>query len=98
MLTNKNINYNGRSIAAINRDGELWFDAAEAGKGLGFKDDRAANRVLDLYRNFQSEFTSADVGFILDEHFFSASGIWLLAFAANTNKARAFARWVQASN
>ena len=91
----RTLNYNKRELTAIEHQGQLWFDAAQAGKGLGFKDDRSVNRVLDLYENFMSEFTRADVGFILDEPFFTPSGIWLLAFAANTNKARAFAQWAK---
>ena len=91
----RTLTYNKQELRAIEHQGQLWFDAAQAGKGLGFKDDRAVNRVLDLYENFMGEFTAADVGFVISEHVFSPSGIWLLAFAANTNKARAFAQWAK---
>ena len=99
------VDYHGQQLTAIERDGEPWFTATVVGRELGYTKANARIGVSNLYQRHKDEFSEADTGVIKlitnsqggspNTRLFSLSGIILLGFLSNTDRAKQFRRWAK---
>lgn len=82
----------GRTLRAIERDGEPWFVAADICKALGVKDASAAIKAADLDETEFSHFKSGKTG--RPALITSESGLYALVMASRKPQARDFRKWV----
>ena len=97
------VDYHGQQLTAIDRDGQPWFTSAVIGRELGYNEANARQAVTKLFNRHIDEFSGADVGEAKlstpggnqDMRLFSLSGIILLGFLSNTDRAKKFRRWAK---
>ena len=99
------VDYHGQQLTAIDRNGQPWFTAAVVGRELGYTKANARIGVANLYNRHRDEFSDSDTGVIKlitnplggnpSTRIFSLSGIMLLGFFSNTDRAKQFRQWAK---
>ena len=98
------VDYHGQQLTAIDRDGQPWFTSAVIGRELGYNAANARQAVNKLFSRHIDEFSGADVVEVKltsnsrgnpNTRLFSLSGIILLGFLSNTDRAKQFRRWAK---
>ena len=94
--------FNGTPIQIIDRDGQKWLTAEQAGRCLGYDESHARNRVTKIYERHGDEFSESDsIAVKLTANsrgnpttrIFSATGCIKLGFFANSQRAKEFRAW-----
>lgn len=93
--------FHGTPISIVERDGQKWLTAEQAGLCLGYDESNARNRVTKIYERHADEFTDEDTyavkmtakGQGRTLRIFSATGCIKLGFFANTVRAKDFRAW-----
>jgi len=94
--------FHGTSISIIERDGQKWLTAEQAGRALGYSADLARISTIKLYNRHEEEFTDAETCVVKlttgsrgeqRTRIFSATGCIKLGFFANTRQSKKFRHW-----
>ena len=93
--------FHGTSISIIERDGQRWLTADQAGRALGYEEGNTRKGVLKIYERHIDEFTGLDTCVVKlttqgqgrDTRIFSATGCIKLGFFANTRQSKKFRHW-----
>lgn len=92
--------FEGTAFEVIDRDGQIWLQAADIARALGYA---SADAISRIYRRNAAEFTSSmseTVNLTVSGNIqktiriFSLRGAHLLGMFAKTDLAQAFRRWV----
>ncbi len=96
------VEFHGTSISIIERDGQKWLTAEQAGRALGYEEGNSRKSVVNMYNRHTDEFTDADTCVInlmtgsrgeQSTRIFSATGCIKLGFFANTRQSKKFRHW-----
>lgn len=96
------VEFHGTSISIIERDGQRWLTAEQAGRALGYEDGNTRKGVLKIYERHIDEFTDAETCVVKlttgsrgeqSTRIFSATGCIKLGFFANTRQSKKFRHW-----
>lgn len=90
----------GVTLDLIHRNGQIWLTAEQIGDALGLRHARIS--VNKIFRRHADEFTEAETcetSLVTQDQrrelrLFSPDGARLIAFFAQTDRAKAFRRWV----
>lgn len=96
----KDLTFKDCSFNVIDHDGQVWLQASDVAKALGYASHDAVSRI---YRRNADEFTDAMAGTVKltvsgnmqkTMRVFSLRGAHLIAMFARTERAKEFRRWV----
>ena len=94
--------FNGTPLSILDRNGQKWLTAAQAGLCLGYDESSARNRITKIFERHGDEFSEEDsIAVKLTANsrgnpttrIFSATGCIKLGFFANTPRAKDFRAW-----
>lgn len=91
----------GNPVSIIDHDGQQWLTAEQAGRCLGYSEDKARQCIVNAYNKHADEFTDDDTSQlklmtpsgVQDCRIFSATGCSKLGFFARTARAKEFRTW-----
>lgn len=91
----------GNPVSIIDHDGQQWLTAEQAGRCLGYSEDKARQCIVNAYNKHADEFTDDDTSQlklmtpsgVQECRIFSATGCSKLGFFARTARAKEFRTW-----
>ena len=85
-------NFNSNEVRTVDRDGDVWFVAADVANVLGFRDANAMTRYLDA--DEKGTLNSRTLGGSQALLTISESGLYACVLKSRRDEAKAFRKWV----